>query len=67
MIDITNIKDKCFADSLGECRVLSSTISLECNASCPFYKPKGCEQWIRINTKSRAWIMPPEEYERSAK
>lgn len=63
MIDITKSTEKCFADSLGECRVLSETISLECNASCPFYKPIGCREWVRINTKAKAWLLTPEEYE----
>ena len=67
MIDITDYTEKCFADGLGECRVLSETITTECNATCPFYKPKGCNDWVRIDTKTSVYLLTPEEYERSFK
>lgn len=68
MIDITDYKERCFADAMGVCRVLTENIAFECNATCPFYKPKGCREWVRINTSTKVWLLTPEEYaERSTK
>lgn len=55
MIDITNSTERCFALQ-DEC---IATLN-ECK--CPFYKPEGCEDWIRIEKDNKVWIMPPEEY-----
>ncbi len=35
----------------------------ECgSADCPFYKPKGCKDWIRVEDEDGIIIIPPEEY-----
>lgn len=31
-------------------------------AGCPFYKPAGCEDWIKVEHNGEAWILTPEEY-----
>lgn len=66
MVEITNIEEKCFADLKSGCGVLSSS-DYECSPQCPFYKPVGCEDWIRREKEDEIWIVPPEEYERSVK
>jgi len=39
---------------------LITTAWAECK--CPFYKPKGCEDWIRVERDGQVWLVPPEEY-----
>lgn len=35
----------------------------ECgSAECPFYKPRGCKDWIRVEDEDGIIIIPPEEY-----
>ena len=35
----------------------------ECgSAECPFYKPRGCKDWIRTEDEDGISIIPPEEY-----
>ena len=61
MVEISNIKDKCFAERHGGgCVVLS--VRLSCNPRCPFYKPVGCEDWIRREVGDEIWLIPQEEY-----
>ena len=62
MIDLTTCTDKCFADSFGTCRVLIRTAK-NCNATCPFYKPKGCKDWVRMTAGDKVLLLTPEEYE----
>lgn len=64
MVEISNIKEKCFAEFKSGCGVLSSS-EYECSPQCPFYKPTGCEDWVRRETEDGIWLIPPEEYERS--
>ena len=65
-IDLTTTQDACFA-SIGNnniygCRVLDIT-DLNCGTyKCPFYKPKGCKDWVRIEDERGINIIPPEEY-----
>lgn len=63
MVEITNVKDKCFAELLGGCSALQGEIN--CGVQCKFYKPKGCEDWVRREKDGEIWLIPPEEYERS--
>ena len=66
MIELNNCYDKCFADDAGQCTVLAVPAS-NCNADCPFYKPKTCKDWVRTKDKDKTVILPPEEYERRHK
>lgn len=29
---------------------------------CPFYKPKGCKDWIRRDREKKVLLIPPEDY-----
>lgn len=60
MVKLKNVRDKCFADTHGGCKALNC----ECEGKdkCPFYKPEGCEDWIRIEQYGEVWLIPPEEY-----
>lgn len=61
MIDITNITDPCFAFILKQCTILTET---NCK-NCKFYKPRECEDWIRIDmSDGRIILATPEEYEK---
>lgn len=60
MIDITNDRrHKCFAYVGGGCTVLIHTNCVDCK----FYKPEGCDDWIKIEEDGRVYIMSPEEYD----
>ncbi len=64
MVEISNIDEKCFARLKSGCSVLSRS-DIECTPQCKFYKPVGCEDWIRREVNGEIWVIPPEEYERS--
>lgn len=57
MIDLTDCHERCYADQMGKCYILNE-IAYRCNASCPFYKPRGCKDWVRIGNN----LHTPEEY-----
>lgn len=58
MVEITNCKEPCFAHMKTGCKILTT----ECEARCSFYKPVGCEDWIKIERGGEVWLIPPEEY-----
>lgn len=60
MIDITDRTTRCFAELWGQCTVLTK---FECDG-CRYYKPKECEDWVRVDKDGREYLMTPEEYER---
>ena len=60
MIDITDRTTRCFAEVFNSCTVL---IRKECE-NCKYYKPKDCEDWVRVDKDGREYLMTPEEYER---
>lgn len=57
---ITNCIDPCFAQLATGCKILTT----DCigKGECPFYKPKGCKDWIKIEHRGETWILTPEEY-----
>ena len=64
-IDLKSITDPCYAEMLhGGCRALSVKSELCRSWKCPFYKPQGCKEWIRVEDKQGINIVPPEEYVR---
>ena len=64
-IDLKLIGDPCFGImSKGKCRVLSVKSKYCGTYRCPFYKPKECRSWVRVQDKDGVNIVPPEEYER---
>lgn len=62
MTSITNCTEPCFAMMTGtkNCKIL--TVKCSGKDNCPFYKPEGCKDWIRVVRDNEEWIMPPEEY-----
>ena len=60
MIDITERPNKCYAEVMGQCVVLIRT---ECEG-CRFYKPRDCEDWVRVDKDGKEYLMTPEEFER---
>lgn len=53
---------KCFANKGGNCTVTSDQIDGLCGTyRCEFYKPDGCTDWLRIDTKRMVKMYPPEE------
>lgn len=61
MVEISNTKEKCFAHMQTGCQVLCDLQPI-CSPKCPFYKPAGCEDWIRRERGEEIWLIPPEEY-----
>ena len=63
MIYLEECTDRCYAEEGGGCTALIGDGI--CGNACPFYKPRGCKDWIRIKRNGKAVLMAPEEYERS--
>ena len=59
MIDITERPNKCYAEVMGQCVVLIRT---ECEG-CRFYKPRDCEDWVRVDKDGKEYLMTPEEFD----
>ena len=59
MINLKDCTDKCFALVFGQCTVLTKT---DCDG-CKFYKPKNCEDWVRVETEENTYLYTPDEYE----
>ena len=61
-IDLKRTDEPCFAKSrYGNCTLL--VIQAEkCCYKCPFYKPDGCKDWIRVEDYQGANLIPPEEF-----
>lgn len=66
MINLKEINSKCFAyekEKTGVCDVMEINVEKEnCNYTCPFYKPIGCDDWIKRERGNEIWLIPPEEY-----
>ena len=65
-LTLNDMKDRCFAETEdgSSCLVLSAKTACCGTCECPFYKPKGCDDWIRTQDGSVAIITPPEDYYR---
>lgn len=61
MIEMSNLKERCFASLADGCAILKPEY-INCTPACPFYKPEECEDWIRRETNGEIWLIPPEEY-----
>ena len=61
-IDLTRIYEPCFAKTkLGQCRVMVVPDEHCGSYRCPFYKPKHCKSWVRIEDRTGINLVPPEE------
>ena len=61
--DLKTIDEPCFA-AIGHrngCRVLMRTHDNCGTYKCPFYKPKDCKEWVRIDDKNGVSLIPPED------
>lgn len=53
---------QCYADGLFGCDAMSA-YEVTCGTyRCPFYKPIGCEDWVKLESKDHVTLYPPEEY-----
>ncbi len=66
-IDLKYVKDPCFALAparYGGCKLLT-TVDEKCGTyKCPFYKPLGCKDWVRVEDRQGTALVPEEEYYR---
>lgn len=52
----------CFASSVfNECAIMGKFDENCGSYECPFYKPRGCRDWIKIEDKGGVSIFTPEE------
>lgn len=53
---------KCFAKLVGGCQIFG-TCAKDCGTYlCNFYKPQGCKDWVRHDSKNGlVRLFPPEE------
>lgn len=52
---------KCFSKMADGCACLNR-INRGCGTyRCEFYKPQGCEDWVRLDTKYMVRLYAPEE------
>lgn len=66
-INLKYVKDPCFASApsrYGGCKLLTAVDEMCGTYECPFYKPKGCKDWVRVEDKQGISIVPAEEYYR---
>ena len=64
-INLKEVTDPCFAtigykESSG-CRVLIRMHEGCGSYRCPFYKPRDCRDWVRIEDKMGVNLIPPED------
>ena len=65
-INLKKIKDKCFAAFENEegCSCLTTPYISCTPICCPFYKPVGMKDWIRVEDRDGVNLLPPEEFKR---
>lgn len=65
-IDLKLIDDPCFGEIAGKrCAILSKVTTKDCRTyKCPFYKPKECREWVRVEDRDGINLVPEEEYHR---
>lgn len=62
-MDLKHISDPCFAaiGNSGGCRLLMRTDNGCGTYKCPFYKPRDCKEWVRIDDRMGSNLIPPED------
>lgn len=64
---VTDTDGECFAkcerrENPSECVALQYKGSIICGTyDCPFYKPLGCEDWVRLEENGEIHLYAPEE------
>jgi len=62
-IMLEETQQRCFARSEAICCTSLIKPEEQCGSyRCPFYKPQGCKDWIRIDDEDGCCLIPPEEY-----
>lgn len=47
----------------NECDAMESFRAIDCGTyKCPFYKPIGCKDWVKIENEGGVELYTPEEY-----
>lgn len=52
----------CHFSAAVECSAMTTADERCGSYRCPFYKPEGCRDWVRIEDNDGINLMPPEEY-----
>ena len=61
-INLAYVEEVCYAKARdGSCIALIREDERCGTYRCPFYKPKDCKSWIRIEDRSGVNLIPPEE------
>lgn len=62
-IDLIGIKERCFAYKYETCEITTRMSRFGCGTfKCPFYKPAGLQDWVRVEDSDGINLVPPEEY-----
>jgi hypothetical protein len=65
-IDLSYTDDPCFGLLMGRyCGILRKKEEACGTAKCPFYKPVGCEDWVRVEDGQGKNLVPPEEWRKA--
>lgn len=64
-INLKEVTEPCFAtigyNEKSGCRLLMRSHEGCGSYKCPFYKPKGCKDWVRIEDRMGVNLIPPED------
>ena len=64
-IDLQYIHEPCCSEMANDgCRAMTDKSEFCRSSRCPFYKPQGCKDWIRVEDRQGISVVPPEEYYR---
>lgn len=65
-LDLRYVKDPChfIAPRYGGCKLLRQDHEKCGTYKCPFYKPQGCKDWVRVEDGQGVSLVPAEEYYR---
>lgn len=63
-IDLKYIKEPCLflTPRYDVCKLLTTGHKSCGSYKCPFYKPQGCKDWIRVEDGHGVSLVPAEEY-----
>lgn len=64
-IDLNLTESPCYGYSRGYCMVLRTKDKNCGTAKCPFYKPQGCKDWVRVEDEQGKNLVPIEEWRKT--
>lgn len=59
--DKTDTSGRCFGATPFGCDVMEEEHEKCGTYACPFYKPDGCQDWVRQEKGGKIYMIPPEE------